>query len=162
MKLFEKLPKIETHPIGEFRMGAMGYGVTIRTTNGTYDFLKDVPTLIGTSCHSSAVEISNDGRYIKVSGPDVKYVLDSKTMKVSIYRITVRAESEKEQYAWSESVNYFSEENCVFGKNTEHIKGFQRHVYLQCQWVTQEEILALVSKYQTLREEQLKVAGNAL
>ena len=30
MKLFEKLPKIETHPIGEFRMGAIGYGVTIR------------------------------------------------------------------------------------------------------------------------------------
>jgi hypothetical protein len=162
MERLEKFPQIEVHPIGEFKMGAMGYGLTIRTAYGTYDFLKDVPTLIGTSCHSSAVEISNDGRYIKVSGPDVKYILDSKNMKASIYRITVRAESEKEQYAWSESVNFISEENCVFGKNTEHIKGFHRHVYLQCQWVTQEEILSLVSKYQTLREEQLKVAGNAL
>ncbi|MFT6910396.1 MAG: hypothetical protein ACJAS1_007125 [Oleiphilaceae bacterium] len=162
MELLEKLPIIEIHPIGEFRMGAMGYGLSIHTVYGTYDFLKDIPTLIGSTNYDSAVEISEDQRYFKVSGPDITYILDSKNMKASIYRITVRAVSEKEQYAWSESAVYSSEENCVFGKNTEHINGFHRHVYLQCQWVVQDEILSLVSKYKNLREDQLKVAGNAL
>jgi hypothetical protein len=38
VELLEKLPKIEIYPIGEFRMGAMGYGLTIRTAYGTYHF----------------------------------------------------------------------------------------------------------------------------
>lgn len=161
MRLLEKLPKIEIIPIGEFRMGAMGYGLTIRTSYGTYDFLKDVPTLIGSDDPSSAVEISKDERYFKVSGPDVSYILDSKYMKVSIYRINVRAVS-KGTYAWSENIMCISEENCVFGRNTEHISGFHRHVYLQCLWVGQDEILSLVRKYQALREGQLQDAINAL
>jgi len=104
MKLFEKLPKIEIHPIGEFRMGVMGYGITIRTAYGTYDFLKEIPTLIGSSKYNSIIEISDDKRYFKVSGTDVKYILDSLNMTVSIYRITVSAES-MGNYAWSERVS---------------------------------------------------------
>ena len=162
MELLEKLPKIEIHPIGEFRMGAMGYGLTIHTAYGIYDFLRDIPTLIGTDNHSSAVEISKDERYFKVSGPDVKYILDSKYMNVSVYRINIRAKSERGRYAWSESVSCYTEENCIFGRNTEHIRGFHQNVYLQCPWVGQDEILSLICKYQKLRVAQIIDAINAL
>ncbi len=161
MELLDEFPIIEVHPIGEFRMGVMGHGVTIRTAYGTYDFLKEIPTLIGTSEYNSIIEISDDKRYFKISGPDVKYILDSLNMKVSIYRITVGAEY-MGNYAWSERVRYSSEENCVFGDHAEHISGFKRNVYIQCKWVDQSEILSLARKYQNFREKQLIDAVKAL
>ncbi|WP_428241179.1 hypothetical protein [Gynuella sp.] len=160
MELIDKLPKIEIHSVGEFRMGAMGYGLTIRTSYGTYDFLKDVPVLIGSTHYETVVDISNDERYFKILSPDVTYILDSKHMKASIYRIAVRAAIEGDD-GRSESIVY-SEENCVFGQETQHINGFREHIYLQCPWVGQDQILSLVGKYQALRENQLKAAIHAV
>lgn len=160
MELLDKLPKIEIHPIGEFRMGAMGYGLTIRTAYGTYHFLKDIPTVIGSTNYESVVEISKDERYFKVTGPDVTYILDSKYMKASVYRITVRADVIEADGSSEDMV--YSVENCVFGKEKVHINSFLSHVCVQCPWVGQDEILSLVSKYQKFRKDQLAAAINAL
>lgn len=115
--------------------------------------------MIGSTNNEDVVELSKDERYFKVIGPDITYVLDSMNMKVSIYRITVRAAISEN--GWSGG-GVYSTENCVFGKNTVHINNFRSHVCLQCPWVGQNEISSLVRKYQEFREAQLSAAVRAL
>lgn len=158
MKLLEKLPKVELHEIGEFRMGAIGYGVVIRTAYGVIDFLKDEPTVIGSTLSDNTITFSDDDRYIKINCPDVIFIVDSKYQKVSIYRITVHA-GLLEPGNWFEGT-VSSSENCVYGRQVTHINGFKEGIYLQCPWVKQCEVLHFVRKYQCFREKQLDEALN--
>ncbi len=82
MQLLESFPKIELYSTGEFRMGAPGYGIVIRRKYGAFDFLKKQPTVIGSEDYSSVIEFSSCSRFIRVCGPDIEYVLDSKFLKV--------------------------------------------------------------------------------
>lgn len=160
MRLLESYPKIELHSTGEFRMGAPGYGIVIRTKYGVFDFLKQQPTVIGSEDYSSVIEFSNCSRFIRVSGPDVEYVLDSKFLKVSIFKINVRAPRSPDG-DWGEGVA-FSHEHCVIGREVEHISGFRGTVFIQCPWVTQELASKLVKTYEELRQRQLVAAMDAL
>ncbi len=139
-------------------MGAMGYGLSIHTANGSFCFLKDLPTLIGNTNFEKIVEVSKDGRYLRVTAPDVTYILDSESMKVSIFRITVRA-AVIGQDGVKEGIVYTTE-NCVFGRDQEHLSAFTVPIYLQCPWVGQDRIQDLVGRYRSLREKQLAAALN--
>ncbi|WP_415753803.1 hypothetical protein [Pseudomonas leptonychotis] len=160
MNLLEKLPKIETIPIGEVRMGCEAFGLIIKTAYGDFEIFKDMPILVGSENYQDRIEISSCNKYIKVLGSLGVYILNVQDQSVSIYKTTIHA-NVIDTRDFGEGTEW-SEEQAIYGKVKTHINSFKNHFYLQFPFVKKEHFHSTLVNYEKLRIKQIKDAVNAL
>lgn len=138
-------------PLGEIRMGCDAYGVIITTNFGVFDFLKDKQVLIGSQDYSRIIEQSSCKRYLLIKAAFTTYLLDIKEQAVSVYKTSIRGSSGE-----------WCEEQAIYGKKSEHIKGFSAHYFLQFPFVKQDKFDLVFAGFERLRRRQIEEAVNAL
>ena len=151
MKREAVVEEIVLNSLGEIRMGCDSYGVIIKTSFGDFEIFKDTPVLIGHTDHSKCITQSDCKRYLLINGSFGTYILDIKDQSISIYKTTVRGAS-----------NEWSEGQAIFGRDKTHISGFSQTYYLQFPFVKQSQFNEVLSKYESLRKDQIEAAVNAL
>ncbi|CAH8188420.1 hypothetical protein [Vibrio aestuarianus] len=142
--------KIESVSLGEFRMGCEGYGLIISTTHGIIDVFKDEIISVNSQDSERIVMHSKCDDFLLINGEFDQYIVDIKGQRISVYRTTIRTSG-----IWSEEI-------AIFGKEKTHINGFSRHYYLQFPFVIQQDFKRTLSRYKSLREQQLLEMESAL
>ena len=142
---------VELKPLGEIRMGCEAYGIVIKTKKGIFDTFSNIPVLVGTEDYSECLEQSSCMQYVLLYGAFGTYILDIENQAVSAYKTTVRTLKGE-----------WSEEQAIFGSEKKHINGFSRHIYLQFPFVSKNEFLTVLKKYESFREQQIEEAVNAI
>ena len=156
MKLIERLPKYEIMSLGEFRMGCEAYGLRIRTGYGIFDFMIDMPVLIGSDNWQKVIEESCCGEYIKVDGAFDTFILKCSELRASVYKTTINT-SVIDDRDWGEGGEW-TVENVIYGSQRQHINTFKNHIYLQFPFVDQGIVNKMLGDYKALRVKQIAEA----
>ena len=147
------LKTVELYPLGEAAMGCPSYGMTINTNFGSIDCFKEIRIVIGSENYRKQIEQSACSRYLRLWSDFGTYIIDIKDQSISVFQITVRGDDGE-----------WSEEQAVFGSQTEHVKGFsdRRTYYLQFPFVRKDKFLEVLTEYTELRKKQMAEARNAI
>ncbi len=138
--------KYKIHNLGEFRMGAEGFGISFIFDDKIYDFLSDLVVFCNVTNESVTKHLtySIDNKYLIVKGIFDTYVIDVYEREISLYKVTIRTNQ------------IWSEETAVWGSQVRHINGGDgSHYYIQFPFVPFNCFNRKREEFETLRIKQL-------
>ena len=145
--------QITAMPLGEFRMGAEGFGASIVVKSKSIKSLeKEIVFVKPWSATSSNwweefVEFSADGRFVFIHGEFSIFAIDIEDATLSLFKDTIRSPD-----------GIWCEETSILGKDICHIGGTRRHYYLQFPFLSESDFIVQRSIYHELRLRQIKEA----
>jgi hypothetical protein len=144
-------------PLGEFRMGAEGFGASIVVKAKQIRCLEKEIVFVGSwgplspNWCTEFVEFSADGRFLLIHGAFSVYVVDVEIGSLSLFKDTIRSPD-----------GIWCEETPIFGEDVFHVSGTRRHYYLQFPFLNEADFIAQRRIYHELRLRQIKDAKRKL
>lgn len=144
--------EITAVPLGEFRMGAEGFGTSIVVKGKSIRCLEKeivfaAPGNLASNWREERVEFSADGRFLILHGEFSIFIVDIENGSLSLFKDTVRSPG-----------GIWCEETPIFGRDTCHISGTRRHYYLQFPFFSEADFTTQRRVYHDLRLRQIKEA----
>src|SRR5258708_1364961 len=102
--------QIQLVPLGEFRMGAEGFGVRVYADSGNVECLSDEivfskpPEAVTSNWHEAFLDSSFDGIFLIIRGIFTTFVLNLENLSLSLFKDTIRTED-----------GVWCEETAIFG-----------------------------------------------
>ena len=141
--------RIELHEIGEFRMGAWAFGVTIFSGSTVISCLENIHVFSGSMESpdiSELVDEDPEQNTIVLIGTFSSFVIDLNNAKLSLFKHTIR-----------DSSGIWCEETPIYKDKQVHVSSkFGKHYYVQFPFYNQEQFNAKVQSYEQLRLTQIK------
>jgi len=132
--------------LGEFRMGAEGFGITLIFDDQRCDILSK--TIVFCNVTQETVKgyfvYSADRKHVIIKGIFDTYVINVPNREIALFRITVH------------DSDVWSDESAIWGSNRRHVSGADgSHYYVQFPFVPFESFEAFRHKYETMRRQQI-------
>lgn len=136
---------LNVNSLGEIRMGADAYGISIDCEGKAIKCLWETPVIVTAGDPTIDSEESSDGNYLIVKGAFATYLFDLTEMTISMFKATIRGRD-----------GIWTEENPILGTEVRHFNGTSgKHYYVQYPFLGDFEFNRVWKRYEEKRLEQL-------
>ena len=145
--------QITVVPLGEFRMGVEGFGVSVIVKSKAIKCLeKEIVfakprNATSSNWYEELVEFSTDRRFLLIIGEFSTFAINIEDGTLSLFKDTIRS-----------SDGIWCEETPILGTDICHVSGTRRHYYLQFPFLNDSDFIAQRGMYHELRLRQIKQA----